>query len=55
MDFVTGLPIFTDWKGTSYDSNLVIADRLTTDPVPRFKAADKLTDGLERSDDYEQR
>ena len=28
MDFVTGLPILTDWKGDSYDSILVIVDRL---------------------------
>ena len=29
IDFVTGLPISTDWKGDSYDSILVIVDRLT--------------------------
>ena len=29
MDFVTGLPISTDWKGDSYDSILVIVDQLT--------------------------
>ena len=29
MDFVTGLPISTDWKGDSYDSILVIINRLT--------------------------
>ena len=29
MDFVTGLPILTDWKEDSYDSILVIVDRLT--------------------------
>ena len=29
MDFVTGLPILTDWKRDSYDSILVIIDRLT--------------------------
>ena len=28
IDFVTGLPISTDWKGNSYDSILVIVDRL---------------------------
>ena len=28
MDFVTGLPILTDWKGKSYDLILVIVDRL---------------------------
>ena len=28
MGFVTGLPISTDWKGDSYDSILVIIDRL---------------------------
>ena len=28
MDFVTGLPISTDWKRNSYDSILVIVDRL---------------------------
>ena len=29
IDFVTGLPVSTDWKGESYDSILVIVDRLT--------------------------
>ena len=29
MDFVTGLPLSADWKGKSYDSILVIVDRLT--------------------------
>ena len=29
MDFVTGLPISTDWKGDSYNSILVIVDWLT--------------------------
>ena len=29
MDFVIGLPISTDWKKDSYDSILVIVDRLT--------------------------
>ena len=29
MDFVTGLSISTDWKGDSYNSILVIVDRLT--------------------------
>ena len=29
MDFVTGLPISTEWKDDSYDSILVIVDRLT--------------------------
>ena len=29
MDFVTGLPISTDWKRDSYDSILVIVNRLT--------------------------
>ena len=29
MDFVTGLPISTDWKGDSYHSILVIVDWLT--------------------------
>ncbi len=29
MDFVTGLSISTNWKGDSYDSILVIVDRLT--------------------------
>ena len=29
MDFVTGLPILTDWKGVSYDLILVIVIRLT--------------------------
>lgn len=29
MDFVTRLPIFTNWKGETYDSILVIIDWLT--------------------------
>ncbi len=29
MDFVTGFLISADWKGGSYDSILVIVDRLT--------------------------
>ena len=29
MDFVTELPILTDWKGKSYDLIFVIVDRLT--------------------------
>ncbi len=29
MDFFTGLPILADWKGDSYDSILVIVDRVT--------------------------
>ena len=29
MDFVTGLPLSSDWKGDSYDSILVIVNRLT--------------------------
>ena len=29
MDFVTGLPISTNWKCDSYDSILVVVDRLT--------------------------
>ena len=29
MDFMTGLPISTNWKDDSYDSILVIVDRLT--------------------------
>lgn len=29
MDFVTGLPIFTDWKGDIYDLILAIVGRLT--------------------------
>ena len=28
MDFITGLPILTDWKGESYDFILVIVDWL---------------------------
>ncbi len=28
IDFVTGLPISADWKDDSYDSLLVIVDRL---------------------------
>ncbi len=28
MDFVTGLSILANWKGDSYDSILVIVDRL---------------------------
>ena len=29
IDFVTGLPLSADWKGDSYDSILVIVNRLT--------------------------
>ena len=29
MDFVTGLPVSTNWKEDSYDSIFVIIDRLT--------------------------
>ena len=29
MDFVTGLPVSTDWKGKNYDSILVIINMLT--------------------------
>ena len=29
MDFVTGLPLSADWKGDSYNSILVIVNRLT--------------------------
>ena len=29
MDFVTGLPISINWKGDSYNSILIIVDRLT--------------------------
>ena len=29
MNFVTGLPLFANWKGDSYDSILVIVNRLT--------------------------
>ena len=29
MDFVTRLPLSSDWKGDNYDSILVIVDRLT--------------------------
>ena len=29
IDFVTKLPLFSDWKSNSYDSVLVIVDRLT--------------------------
>ena len=29
MDFVTGLPLSTDWKGNNYNSILVIVNRLT--------------------------
>ncbi len=28
MDFVTGLPVSTNWKGDTYDSILVIVDWL---------------------------
>ena len=28
MDFVTGLPVSTNWKGNTYDSILVIVNRL---------------------------
>ncbi len=29
MDFVTGLPVSTNWKGETYDLILIIVDRLT--------------------------
>ena len=29
MDFVTSLPLFSDWKGNSYNLILVIVNRLT--------------------------
>ena len=29
MDFVTGLPLFSDWKGDNYDSILIVVSRLT--------------------------
>ncbi len=29
MDFVTGLPVFTNWRGETYDSILVIVNQLT--------------------------
>ena len=29
MDFVTGLPLSSDWKSDSYDLILVIVDQLT--------------------------
>ncbi len=29
MDFITSLPVSTNWKGETYDSILVIVDRLT--------------------------
>ena len=29
MDFVTGLPVSANWKGETYDSILVIVDRIT--------------------------
>ncbi len=29
MDFITGLPVFTNWKGETYDSILVIIKQLT--------------------------
>ena len=29
MDFVTDLPVLTDWKGDSYDSIFVMVDRFT--------------------------
>ncbi len=29
IDFVTGLPVSTDWKGETYDLILVIVNRLT--------------------------
>ncbi len=29
MDFVTGLPVSTNWKGETYDLILVIVDQLT--------------------------
>ena len=50
MDFVTGLPISTDWKGDSYDSILVIVDWLTKmvyyEPVKITINASGLAEGI---------
>ncbi len=44
MDFVTGLSISTDWKGDSYNSILVIVDRLTK--MVHYKLAKVTIDAL---------
>ena len=35
MDFMTDLPLFTDWKSDSYDSILVIVNQLNK--IVRYK------------------
>lgn len=38
IDFVTGLPISTDWEGNSYDSILIIVRMASKDGTPRAGA-----------------
>ena len=45
MDFVTGLPLSSNWKGNSYDSILVILDRLTK--MVNYKPVKVIIDALE--------
>ena len=44
MDFVTGLPLLTDWKDKSYDSILVIVDSLTK--IVHYKQVKIIVDAL---------
>ncbi len=48
MDFVTGLSVSTNWKGETYDSILVIVDRLTKmvhyEPIKRIIDAPALAE-----------
>ena len=44
MDFATGLPVLTDWKGKSYDLILVIVDKLTK--MVRYKSVKIMIDAL---------
>ncbi len=44
MDFITGLLISADWKDDSYDSILVIVDRLTK--IVHYESIKVTIDGL---------
>ena len=42
---MTGLPLFSDWKGNSYDSILVIVDQLTK--MMHYKSVKVIIDASE--------
>lgn len=50
MDFVTWLPVSTDWKGETYNSILIIIDQLTKivhyKPVKVTIDASRLAEGI---------